>query len=68
MTTLMVASDDGHGRVHLPSIWLGRAIKARQYEMKKALPDALDLITIGVSAGLAFDGALARSSRSGTTT
>jgi tight adherence protein C len=37
---------------------LGRAIKARQHAMKKALPDALDLITIGVSAGLAFDGAL----------
>ena len=42
----------------LPNIMLGRAIKARQHAMKKALPDALDLITIGVSAGLAFDGAL----------
>jgi tight adherence protein C len=42
----------------MPSIWLGRQIKTRQHEMKKALPDALDLITIGVSAGLAFDGAL----------
>ena len=42
----------------LPSIWLGRRIKARQHAIKKALPDALDLITIGVSAGLAFDGAL----------
>ena len=42
----------------LPSTWLGRAIKKRQHEVKKALPDALDLMTIGVSAGLAFDGAL----------
>jgi tight adherence protein C len=42
----------------MPSLWLGRKIKSRQHEMKKALPDALDLITIGVSAGLAFDGAL----------
>ena len=42
----------------LPNIWLGRAIKTRQHAMKKALPDALDLVTIGVSAGLAFDGAV----------
>ncbi len=43
----------------LPSIWLGRAIKKRQYQLRKSLPDALDLMTIGVSAGLSFDGALA---------
>ncbi len=43
----------------LPSTWLGRAIKKRQYDLRRALPDALDLMTIGVSAGLAFDGALA---------
>jgi tight adherence protein C len=43
----------------LPSYWLGKQIKARQYEIKKSLPDALDLMTIGVSAGLAFDGAIA---------
>ena len=42
----------------LPSVWLGRKIKSRQYNMRKALPDALDLMTIGVSAGLAFDGAI----------
>ena len=57
-TTLIVAvTMAGLGFV-LPSIWLARAIKKRQHAMKKALPDALDLITIGVSAGLAFDGAL----------
>jgi tight adherence protein C len=43
----------------VPSLWLGRAIKSRQYRMKKQLPDSLDLVTIGVSAGLAFDGAVA---------
>ena len=42
----------------LPTLWLGRIIKNRQYHMRRALPDSLDLITIGVSAGLAFDGAL----------
>lgn len=43
----------------LPNTWLRRQIKARQYQLRKALPDALDLMTIGVSAGLAFDGAVA---------
>jgi tight adherence protein C len=57
-TTLITASTMGGIGFILPSIWLGRAIKKRQHLMKRALPDALDLVTIGVSAGLAFDGAL----------
>ncbi len=42
----------------LPNLWLGKAIKRRQYQIRKSLPDALDLMTIGVTAGLAFDGAI----------
>ncbi|MCC7367322.1 MAG: type II secretion system F family protein [Chloroflexi bacterium] len=57
-TTLLTATTAAIVGFMLPSIWLGRAIKKRQYLMKKALPDALDLITIGVSAGLSFDGAI----------
>jgi tight adherence protein C len=57
-TTIITASTMGVIGFMVPTIWLGRAIKKRQHEMKKALPDALDLITIGVSAGLSFDGAL----------
>jgi tight adherence protein C len=57
-TTVMVATTMAVTGFMLPGIWLGRVIKQRQHEIKKALPDALDLITIGVSAGLAFDGAL----------
>jgi tight adherence protein C len=57
-TTIMLAATMAIIGFMLPNIWLGRAIKKRQHGMKKALPDALDLITIGVSAGLAFDGAL----------
>ena len=57
-TTIMLASTMAIIGFMLPNIMLGRAIKKRQHAMKKALPDALDLITIGVSAGLAFDGAL----------
>jgi tight adherence protein C len=57
-TTLLTACTAAIIGFMLPSIWLGRAIKKRQQLMKKALPDALDLITIGVSAGLSFDGAI----------
>ena len=44
----------------LPGMWLGRQIKARKHNIVKALPDALDLLTISVEAGLAFDLALMR--------
>jgi tight adherence protein C len=45
---------------YLPTIWLGMKIRARQHDVQKALPDALDLLTISVEAGLAFDSALAK--------
>ncbi len=44
----------------LPSFWLGSKVRARQHEVQKALPDALDLLTISVEAGLAFDSAIAK--------
>lgn len=44
----------------LPSIWLGGRIRRRQDEIVKTLPDALDLLTISVEAGLPFDGAMQR--------
>ncbi|MBN2004875.1 MAG: type II secretion system F family protein [Anaerolineae bacterium] len=44
----------------LPGIWLGSKISSRQKEIIKALPDALDLLTICVEAGLGFDAAMAK--------
>ena len=44
----------------LPRMWLGQQIKKRKHNIVKALPDALDLLTISVEAGLAFDLALTR--------
>ena len=43
---------------YLPHIWLGTQIKSRQKAIQKALPDALDLMTVGVGAGLSLDGAI----------
>ena len=43
-----------------PEFWLGRKIKARSFAMVLQLPDALDLLTISVEAGLGFDAALAK--------
>jgi tight adherence protein C len=43
-----------------PEFWLGRKIRARAMAMILQLPDALDLLTISVEAGLGFDAALAK--------
>lgn len=44
----------------LPGIWLGNRIKRRKTAIIRALPDAIDLLTISVEAGLGFDPALQR--------
>ncbi len=44
----------------LPTLWLRIKISNRQKSIIKALPDALDLLTICVEAGLGFDAALAK--------
>jgi len=43
-----------------PEFWLGRKVRGRTTEMVLQLPDALDLLTISVEAGLGFDAALAK--------
>jgi tight adherence protein C len=43
-----------------PEFWLGRKMKSRAMNMVLQLPDALDLLTISVEAGLGFDAALAK--------
>jgi tight adherence protein C len=43
-----------------PQLWLQSKINTRQKEIRKAMPDALDLLTICVEAGLGFDAAMAK--------
>ncbi len=46
--------------LYLPEYWLNRKIKKRQHDLRKALPDALDMLTICVDAGLGLDSALTK--------
>ena len=45
---------------YFPQMWLTSQIGKRQKEIRKAMPDALDLLTICVEAGLGFDAAMAK--------
>ncbi len=42
----------------LPVIWLSSQISRRKNSIIRSLPDALDLLTVCVEAGLGFDGAM----------
>ncbi len=43
-----------------PDLWIRSKINSRQKQVRKAMPDALDLLTICVEAGLGFDAAMAK--------
>jgi len=48
------------GGFFLPHLMLTSRITNRQKEIRKAMPDALDLLTICVEAGLGFDAAMSK--------
>jgi tight adherence protein C len=45
---------------YMPDMLIKSTIDRRQKSIRKAMPDALDLLTICVEAGLGFDGAMAK--------
>lgn len=62
---VVTAALAGFGFV-LPNILLHNAGQKREQDMLKALPDALDLLTISVEAGLGFDAAVGRVAKNTT--
>jgi tight adherence protein C len=48
------------GGFYLPHLMLTSRVTSRQKEIRNAMPDALDLLTICVEAGLGFDAAMAK--------
>jgi len=48
------------GGFYIPHLMLTSRITRRQKDIRKAMPDALDLLTICVEAGLGFDAAMSK--------
>jgi len=59
-TDLLIRFGGVFGGFFLPHLMLTSRITKRQTEIRKAMPDALDLLTICVEAGLGFDAALSK--------
>jgi tight adherence protein C len=57
MMILLAAAATG---TYLPAVIVTNAIQKRQFAIRRAFPDALDLIVICVDAGLSVEGALVR--------
>ena len=57
---VLLTAATGVGGYLFPDLWLRQKVGTRQKEIRLALPNALDLLTISVEAGLGFDAALVR--------
>lgn len=57
---VLIVSAFGMAGFYLPKFYLKTKSRQRRDEIEKTLPDALDLLTVSVEAGLGFDSALAK--------
>ena len=60
LTTILIIGSFGLVGILLPQMWLSSRVSQRQNQIIKTLPDAFDLITTCVEAGLGLDASLAR--------
>ena len=61
--TLLFSLVGGMVGLYVPNYWLGSKKKARQKTILRSLPDALDMLSICVDAGLGFEAALMKVSQ-----
>ncbi len=57
---LIASAFSGMMFIILPRLWLGWATLKRRKEIKRFLPDTMDLFVVALEAGLSFDSALVR--------
>lgn len=63
VTKLLIVAGVTVAGYFAPNLWLYQRAYDRMQTMRKALPDAIDLLTISVEAGLAFDAAIQQVAR-----
>lgn len=59
-TTMIGGALSGIVFIFIPRFWLMHATRKRRKEIKRHLPDTLDLLVVALEAGLSFDSALVR--------
>jgi tight adherence protein C len=57
---VLLAAGGAVAGFYLPVLWIRQKIDRRRKSISVAIPDALDLLTIAVEAGLGFDAAITR--------
>jgi tight adherence protein C len=63
LTTIAIGLALGVGGFLAPNVIVVNAVNGRRDKIRRALPDTIDLLTINVEAGLAFNAALAQVAR-----